>query len=145
MKNFFTQELFSVVSNRVHQSLKILPRFPREENRLSSPSYLKSGVLSLFLVPREVLARVQLQVLLRTSIIYGLTDENHFLANLAMALAMQPSRPKVGLLDLDIFGPSVPRIMGLTDAPEPEVNKCMLVSWPLVYSDQPSDCLCLRL
>lgn len=36
---------------------------------------------------------------------------------------MQPSRPKVGLLDLDIFGPSVPRIMGLTNAPEPEVNK----------------------
>jgi hypothetical protein len=135
MKNFFTQGLFSVVSNRVHQSLRIPPRFPREENPLSSPSYLKSGVLSLFLVPREVLARVQLQVLLQIFTIYGLTNEHHFLANLAMALAMQPSRPKVGLLDLDIFGPSVPRIMGLTDAPEPEVNKCTLASWLLVYLD----------
>ncbi|KAG8840953.1 hypothetical protein FRB91_005495, partial [Serendipita sp. 411] len=42
--------------------------------------------------------------------------------NLAMALAMHPSRPRVGVLDLDIFGPSLPRIMGLRDAPEPEVN-----------------------
>ncbi|KIM28222.1 hypothetical protein M408DRAFT_31525, partial [Serendipita vermifera MAFF 305830] len=44
-------------------------------------------------------------------------------ANLAMALSMLPSRPKIGLLDLDIFGPSIPRIMGLNDAPEPEINK----------------------
>ena len=41
-----------------------------------------------------------------------------------MGLAMQPSRPRIGLLDLDIFGPSIPRIMGLNDAPEPELNRC---------------------
>ncbi|KAF9219302.1 P-loop containing nucleoside triphosphate hydrolase protein [Gyrodon lividus] len=43
--------------------------------------------------------------------------------NLAFALAMQNSslgrRPRVGILDLDIFGPSVPTLMGLqhSDAP----------------------------
>lgn len=42
--------------------------------------------------------------------------------NLAIALARQPSKPRVGILDLDIFGPSIPRIMGLRDAPEPEVT-----------------------
>lgn len=49
---------------------------------------------------------------------------NLSLVNLALALAKLPSRPKIGILDLDIFGPSVPRIMGLTNAPEPDVNKC---------------------
>jgi NUBPL iron-transfer P-loop NTPase len=33
--------------------------------------------------------------------------------NLAMSLALHPSRPRVGILDLDIFGPSIPKLMGL--------------------------------
>jgi len=33
--------------------------------------------------------------------------------NLAMSLALHPTRPRVGILDLDIFGPSIPKLMGL--------------------------------
>lgn len=33
--------------------------------------------------------------------------------NLAFSLAMLPHRPRVGILDLDIFGPSIPTLMGL--------------------------------
>ncbi|KAI5123929.1 hypothetical protein M0805_006346 [Coniferiporia weirii] len=47
-------------------------------------------------------------------------------ANLAMALALQEDklrrRPRVGLLDLDLFGPSIPKLMGLEDCDEPELT-----------------------
>ena len=33
--------------------------------------------------------------------------------NLAFALAMRQGRPRVGVLDLDVFGPSIPKLMGL--------------------------------
>ncbi|PSR81324.1 hypothetical protein PHLCEN_2v6403 [Hermanssonia centrifuga] len=46
--------------------------------------------------------------------------------NLAFALAMRQSpdqrRLRVGLLDLDIFGPSVPKLMGLETAEEPRLT-----------------------
>lgn len=47
-------------------------------------------------------------------------------ANVALALAATSPlghRPRVGLLDLDIFGPSVPKLMGLEDAGEPELSQ----------------------
>ncbi|KAG9047642.1 hypothetical protein FS837_001835 [Tulasnella sp. UAMH 9824] len=47
-------------------------------------------------------------------------------ANLAVALARQSfegRNPRVGLLDLDIFGPSVPKLMGLEGLPPPELTK----------------------
>jgi Mrp family chromosome partitioning ATPase len=42
------------------------------------------------------------------------------LVNLALALARYG---RVGLLDLDIFGPSIPKLMGLEDMGEPELTK----------------------
>ncbi|KAL7424919.1 hypothetical protein Q5752_000606 [Cryptotrichosporon argae] len=46
-------------------------------------------------------------------------------ANLALAL-LQTSKlaraPRIGLLDLDVFGPSVPKLMGLERAGEPELS-----------------------
>ena len=47
--------------------------------------------------------------------------------NLAFALAMHQnpltkSRLRVGVLDLDIFGPSIPTLMGLQNSGEPELT-----------------------
>ncbi|KZT21931.1 P-loop containing nucleoside triphosphate hydrolase protein [Neolentinus lepideus HHB14362 ss-1] len=39
--------------------------------------------------------------------------------NLAFAIALHPTRPRVGILDLDIFGPSIPKLMGLENVEEP--------------------------
>ena len=41
--------------------------------------------------------------------------------NLACALAGLPSKPSVGLLDADVFGPSIPLMMGVNE--EPLVNE----------------------
>lgn len=41
-------------------------------------------------------------------------------ANLACALATQGQ--KIGLLDADIYGPSIPRLMGLTDKGKPDMD-----------------------
>ena len=38
-------------------------------------------------------------------------------ANLSIALARHQKKLKVGLLDLDICGPSVPKLMGVEDQP----------------------------
>ncbi|KAH8096856.1 P-loop containing nucleoside triphosphate hydrolase protein [Cristinia sonorae] len=47
--------------------------------------------------------------------------------NLAFALAMQrhnlSHQPRVGILDLDIFGPSTPKLMGLESAEEPRLTE----------------------
>ncbi|PCH41938.1 nucleoside triphosphate hydrolase protein [Wolfiporia cocos MD-104 SS10] len=48
--------------------------------------------------------------------------------NLALSLAMQAhaatgAPARVGILDLDIFGPSVPKLMGLDAAPEPRLTQ----------------------
>lgn len=50
--------------------------------------------------------------------------------NLASALSMQRHDTenrnlRVGLLDLDIFGPSVPKLMGLEDVGEPLTTESM--------------------
>lgn len=46
--------------------------------------------------------------------------------NLAFALAAQQTqssrRLRVGILDLDVFGPSLPKLMGLEDADEPHLT-----------------------
>ncbi|WWC92963.1 uncharacterized protein L201_007926 [Kwoniella dendrophila CBS 6074] len=50
-------------------------------------------------------------------------------ANLALSLLQNPQTnsnlqrsPKIGLLDLDIFGPSVPKLMGLENAGDPRLS-----------------------
>ncbi|MCL4136375.1 UNVERIFIED_CONTAM: hypothetical protein GTU68_056030 [Idotea baltica] len=43
--------------------------------------------------------------------------------NLALALANIDSSGSVGLLDLDVFGPSIPRMMNLNGKPEMDKGK----------------------
>lgn len=56
-------------------------------------------------------------------------DDTHGLSpvNLAFALTMQRGnlqhKPRVGILDLDIFGPSTPKLMGLDTAEEPRLSE----------------------
>ncbi|KAF9445602.1 P-loop containing nucleoside triphosphate hydrolase protein [Macrolepiota fuliginosa MF-IS2] len=42
--------------------------------------------------------------------------------NLAYALATTRPRSKVGILDLDVFGPSIPKLMGLENIGEPDLT-----------------------
>jgi ATP-binding protein involved in chromosome partitioning len=59
------------------------------------------------------------------------SDHVHFytiVVNLAFALALRGNRKtqsplRVGVLDLDIFGPSIPTLMGLQNAGEPALNE----------------------
>lgn len=58
-------------------------------------------------------------------------------ANLALSLAMNKLAPRplrVGLLDLDIFGPSIPKLMGLERAGEPDLSRCASLFLPVVPS-----------
>ncbi len=48
---------------------------------------------------------------------------NLVIVNLAFSLAKL--RLRVGILDLDIFGPSVPTLMGLADSSEPRLTPSM--------------------
>lgn len=53
--------------------------------------------------------------------------------NLAFALGLlrnassTTTRLRVGILDLDVFGPSIPTLMGLQNSPEPELTACAFV------------------
>lgn len=53
--------------------------------------------------------------------------------NLALALSCKQTRIKVGLLDLDIFGPSIPKLMGLESLGEPDLTKCLFMKFVLPY------------
>ncbi|KAI0320137.1 P-loop containing nucleoside triphosphate hydrolase protein [Amylostereum chailletii] len=58
--------------------------------------------------------------------------------NLAFSLAMRKGlmKPRVGILDLDIFGPSIPKLMGLDLAPEPNLTSAGALI-PLVNHGMP--------
>ena len=58
----------------------------------------------------------------------GCVGKSTVAANLALGLASTSEselgrRARVGLLDLDVFGPSVPKLMGLEDLGEPELTR----------------------
>ena len=50
-----------------------------------------------------------------------------YLVNLALAMA-KGSRKKVGILDLDIFGPSIPTLMALNHGEEPGLTTSKFIS-----------------
>lgn len=57
------------------------------------------------------------------------------IVNLAFSLALLQgpaagTRLRVGILDLDIFGPSIPTLMGLQQSNEPELTACARLNIP---------------
>ena len=67
--------------------------------------------------------QVGLVILSKSLLIYAYD----WVVNLAFALAMKHDserqrKLRVGLLDLDIFGPSIPKLMGLDNADEPRTT-----------------------
>lgn len=50
---------------------------------------------------------------------------------------MLPQRPRVGILDLDIFGPSVPTLMGLQHSDDPPLTSGLFTFG--LHSELPGD------
>jgi Mrp family chromosome partitioning ATPase len=78
-----------------------------------------------------------------------LFPRSHVPVNLALALSSVPKevtgtggKPRVGLLDLDIFGPSIPKLMGLEGVGEPYLTpgESPIIDIPIdiVVARQPS-------
>lgn len=83
-------------------------------------------------VAREALARAPLLVsfVMHPSRLRRKSSQNMSwrTVNLAFSLALNSEhgsrpRPRVGVLDLDIFGPSIPKLMALEKAQEPGLNQ----------------------
>ena len=76
---------------------------------------------------RAVWGKVQWQVSERPFILQAPIAHECRSVNLAFALALRQrageGRLRVGLLDLDIFGPSIPKLMGLESAEEPRLTE----------------------
>jgi len=53
-------------------------------------------------------------------------ESNTRVTNLALALAQSPAKNKVGLLDTDVFGPSIPDMMAVSELPLLDSNNKML-------------------
>ena len=60
----------------------------------------------------------------------------HPAANLAVALAQSPAL-RVGLLDVDVFGPSLPRLMGLSGKPAADAGENRLGTLQPAHVDHP--------
>jgi ATP-binding protein involved in chromosome partitioning len=88
------------------------------------------------------LGRARLLVCVGSSLV-SLCSSFFGLVNLAVSLSMLKNelsvtggRLRVGILDLDVFGPSVPTLMGLRDAPEPNLTEReVLITFLYSYVD----------
>ena len=101
-----------------------LPRCPVGADQSKRDPYHTSQKSSQSPAARVALGRVRSLVRMIKLLCASSTYELFYPVNLAFALAMRkpPSlgrRLRVGILDLDIFGPSIPTLMGLQHSDEP--------------------------
>ncbi|KAG0152375.1 hypothetical protein CROQUDRAFT_719213 [Cronartium quercuum f. sp. fusiforme G11] len=114
---------FSIQTDRFHENPLGLPKrkFAEPETagipRTGSPPSLKN--ISRSIPSKRRIANVKKVLVVASG--KGGVGKSTVSANLAMALGRRSSM-KIGLLDLDIFGPSVPKIMGLEGGLQPELT-----------------------
>lgn len=115
---------FSTFQSQSHENPLRLPRrippaksSPKGIPHNNSPPTLKN--ISRSLPSKRRIAHVKKVLVVASG--KGGVGKSTVSANIAMAIGRRPSM-KVGLLDLDIFGPSVPKIMGLEGGLQPELT-----------------------
>lgn len=118
---------------RIHWYVPILTQgLPRNNERVPPTMPRRGGVQGKRPIPH-------VKKIIAVSSGKGGVGKSTVSANLALGLAATSSevlgrRARVGILDLDIFGPSIPKLMHLEDMGEPELTKrTCFCSWQRVH------------
>ncbi|KAF9077847.1 P-loop containing nucleoside triphosphate hydrolase protein [Rhodocollybia butyracea] len=85
------------------------------------PVHLVFSPISGGLPPKRKIPNVKHTVLVSSC--KGGVGKSTVAVNLAVSLSLLPQRLRVGILDLDVFGPSIPTLMGLKGIDEPELTQ----------------------
>ncbi|THH06602.1 hypothetical protein EW145_g3973 [Phellinidium pouzarii] len=121
-----SNELWNILTKGASRLLHT-SRATKHENPLGLP---RSGASAVPNIPRRGLPQKRDIPNVKKVVVVasgkGGVGKSTIAVNLAVGLALQEDascrRPRVGLLDLDLFGPSIPKLMGLDNCNEPELT-----------------------
>ncbi|KAJ3710719.1 P-loop containing nucleoside triphosphate hydrolase protein [Lentinula raphanica] len=112
-----TRNLFTPSLSRNHENPLGLPL----NNARVPPQIPRRGPISGGLPPKRKIPNVKHTVLVSSC--KGGVGKSTIATNLAVSLSLLPQRLRVGILDLDVFGPSIPTLMGLKNVEEPGLTQ----------------------
>ncbi|KAJ3917188.1 P-loop containing nucleoside triphosphate hydrolase protein [Lentinula edodes] len=111
------RRIFTASGSRKHENPLGLP----SNNTRSLPQIPRRGPISRGLPPKRKIPNVKRVVLVSSC--KGGVGKSTIATNLAVSLSLLPQRLRVGILDLDVFGPSIPTLMGLKNVEEPGLTR----------------------